>query len=78
VITLSLKESGTLIGEIDEADLRLLVDRLEEEDEGDVDYYVSPATIEMLERDGASPRLVDLLKLAVGDSEGVDVVWKEL
>lgn len=77
MITLSLKETGTVLGEIDEADLQLLIDQLEEEDEGDVDYYVSPVTIEMLEQNGASARLLDLLKRAVGDSEGVDVVWKE-
>lgn len=77
MITLSLKESGALLGEIDEADLQLLIDQLVEEDEGDVDYYVSPVTIEMLEQNGASARLVDLLKKAVGASEGVDVVWKK-
>jgi hypothetical protein len=77
MITLSLKESGAVLGEIDEADLQLLIDRLVEEDEEDVDYYVSPVTIEMLEHSGASSRLIDLLKQAVGDSEGVDIVWEE-
>jgi hypothetical protein len=77
MITLSLKDGGTVLGEIEEADLRLLIDRLEEEDEGDTDYYVSPMTIEMLERAGAGPHLLDILKRAVGDSEGVDIVWTE-
>jgi hypothetical protein len=77
VITLSLKDDGSLLGTIDEADLKLLVDQLEEESEQDTDYYINPATIDLLERNGASARLVALLKQAVGDSEGVDVVWAE-
>ena len=77
MITLSLKDGGEVLGTIKEADLQLLMDQLEEEDEGDTDYYVSPMTIDWLEQNGASPGLVALLKKAVGDSEGVDVVWQE-
>ena len=77
MITLSLKETGAVLGTIDEADLQLLMDQLEEEDEGDTDYYVSPVTIDMLEEAGAGRHLIDILKRAVGDSEGVDIVWTE-
>lgn len=77
MITLSLKDSGEQLGEIDGADLRLLIDQLVEETEEDTDYYVTPMTIELLEQSGASARLVGLLKQAIGDSEGVDVVWRE-
>ena len=77
MITLSLKDSGAPIGEIDEADLKVLVDQLEEESAEDTDYYMTTATIELLERKGASARLIGLLKRAVGDSEGVDIVWTE-
>jgi hypothetical protein len=76
VITLSLKDSGALLGTIDEADMRLLMDQLVEESEADTDYYVDPATIDILERAGASAQLVSLLKRAVGDSEGVDIAWQ--
>ena len=75
MITLSLKDSGAVLGTISEADFKVLVDYLEEESETDVDYYISPETIDMLEDDGASPELVALLRQAVGDSEGVDIVW---
>ena len=75
MITLSLKASGAMLGTISEADFKVLVDYLEEESETDVDYYISPETIDMLEDDGASPELVALLRQAVGDSEGVDIVW---
>ena len=77
MITLSLKDDGAFLGEIDEADLQLLVDRLEEEAEGDTDYYVSPLTIDLLEESGASPELVEILREAVGDSDGVDIEWQE-
>jgi hypothetical protein len=77
VITLSLKDSGALIGTIDEADLEVLVDQLEEESAEDTDYYMTTATIELLEQKGASARLVGLLKQAVGDAEGVDILWTE-
>lgn len=77
MITLSLKDSGEPLGEIDEADLQVLIDQLVEETEEDTDYFVNSLTIDLLEQNGASPRLVDLLKRVVGDSEGVDIVWQE-
>lgn len=77
MITLALKDGGAFIGTIDEADLQLLIDQLEEEDEKDTDYYITPMTIESLERSGASPGLIRILKKAVGNSEGVEVVWED-
>jgi hypothetical protein len=78
MITLSLKDSGAFLGTIDEADLQLLIDQLEEEHENDTDYYVCPATIEILEENGANPSLVRILKEAVGNSEGVEISWKKV
>ena len=77
MITLSLKDTGEFLGTIVEADLQVLIDQLEEENEKDTDYYVSPMTIELLERGGATPDLLRILRKAVGDSEGVEVVWKK-
>ena len=77
MIALSLKDDGTFIGTVDEADLQMLMDQLEEESEQDTDYYIDVATIEMLERNGASDRLIAVLREAVGDSDGVEVVWSE-
>ncbi|NLT35621.1 MAG: hypothetical protein GXX83_06960 [Gaiellales bacterium] len=77
MITLSLKDGNTPLGTIDEADLRVLIDCLVEEDEEDTDYYISPLTIELLAEKGASAALLGVLKKAVGDSEGVDIVWAE-
>ena len=78
MITLSLKDSGAFLGTIDDADLQLLIDQLEEEHENDTDYYVCPATIEILEENGANPSLVRILKEAVGNSEGVEISWKKV
>jgi hypothetical protein len=77
MFTLSLKESGAILGAIDDADLQLLIDQLEEEHEEDTDYYVCPATIEILKESGASDRLLKILTDAVGGSEGVEVAWKK-
>jgi hypothetical protein len=75
VITLSLKESGVVVGTIDEDDLQLLLDQLEEETEEDTDYYITSATIDILEQNGAGDRLISVLRAAVGDSEGVEISW---
>lgn len=76
MIMLSNKETGALLGAVSEADLQLLVNQLEEEDSQDTDYYVCADTIELLESSGASAALVDVLRKALGDAEGVDVSWK--
>lgn len=77
MFSLSLKDSGAFLGTIDDADLQLMVDQLEEEDSDDVDYYVCEDTIALLEENGASAGLLALLRKALGDAEGVDVVWKK-
>ena len=72
---LSLKDNGKFLGTIDDRDLQLLIDQLEEEHEADSDYYVCPATIEILAANGASTGLVKVLKAGVGNSDGVEVSW---
>jgi hypothetical protein len=75
MITLSAKDSGTLIGTITEAELKLLVDQFEEESSTDRDYYIDEQTVQMLEENGATPSLAALLRKAIGASDGVDIVW---
>jgi len=74
-IRLSEKDSGRTLGSISEADFQMLVDYMEEESSKDQDYYVEHTAIDALESLGASADFVALLRTAVGDSEGVDVVW---
>ena len=75
MITLSLKDDGTFLGTIEDADLKVLVDQLEEEHSADTDYFVCSSSIDLIEESGASAHLVELLRRAVGTSEGVDVCW---
>ncbi len=77
MITLSLKDGGAVLGTIDETDLQVLMDQLVEETETDVDYYIDLPTIDLLAEHGASTKLVSLLTKAVGDTDGVEIVWTE-
>ena len=76
MIRLVNKEAGAVLGSLSEADLRLLVDQLEEEDSQDTDYYVSADTIDLLESNGASADLLRILRQALGNAEGIEVRWK--
>lgn len=68
-------ERGTRLGEISDAQLQRLMDSLEEESATDQDYYLTAATIDMLEGDGADTGLVGLLRKALAGREGMDVRW---
>jgi hypothetical protein len=71
--TLLDASSGARLGDVSEKDLRLLVDTLEEESSADDDYFIDADTSEMLAEAGASGPLVELLRKAVGTSDGIDV-----
>ena len=69
------KESGAFLGEITEQQLEFLIDQLEEESDEDTDYYLNPATLEMLEENGADPPLLELLRSAMGDRDEAEIQW---
>ncbi len=75
MIVLKLKDTGAEVGRISEDDFRFLVEQLEEESDEDTDYFINAATVDMLDQRGGGRELIDALKLAVGDSEGVEVSW---
>lgn len=76
MITISLKD-GAVLGQIGEADLKILVDQFEEENSADRDYYVCDATIDMLEGAGASPDFTAMLRrAAAAGTDGIDIVWQ--
>jgi len=68
--------TNQLIGSITEADLKVLVDGLEEESSKDQDYYITQATIDVLADGRATTHLVGLLRSALGSNEGVDIRWE--
>ena len=72
------KDTGREIGRISEEDLQAMLDHMEEESSKDKDYFVDPMAVDALERAGASTELVALLRNAIGDSEGVDIVWERM
>jgi hypothetical protein len=75
VVQLYDTESGNLIGTITEAELRFLIDQLEEEDLEDQDYYIDRATIGWFEEHGGDSTLIRLLRQALGSSEGIEIRW---
>ena len=68
--------TNTLIGSITEADLKVLMDALEEESADDRDYYIDRATIDLLGDGRATDHLMMILKKALGTAEGVDIRWE--
>jgi len=77
VINVYRVANNQLIGSISPADLQVLIDVLEEESSQDQDYYIGAPTIDLLAEGGASEALLNMLRIAVGSSEGVDVRWDE-
>lgn len=75
MITLTLKDTGTAVGTVDDQDLQVLIDQLEEEHKADTDYFICMDTIDILAENGASSQLITLLQQAVGDTEGVEIAW---
>ena len=68
--------TNQLLGSITEADLKVLVDGLEEESPQDRDYYIDAATIDLLGDGRATDHLLGLLRRALGSSEGVEIRWQ--
>ena len=68
-------ETGALLGAISDEELQFLIDKLEEESLEDKDYYLNRDTLEMLEKAGGQPVLMDLLRKALGERDGVEIRW---
>ncbi len=75
MITLRDKTSGAQLGTLTEEELAALVASLEEESVRDQDYYITLATIELLEADGAPASLTDMLRNAMTGRDGIDIIW---
>ena len=69
--------SGATICEITAAQLKCLVDALEEESDTDRDYYIDAATIDVLADAGADAELLGMLRTALGDREGTEIAWQK-
>lgn len=69
-------DNGETIGTITDAHLQFLVDQLEEEDDGDTDYYIDRDTLELLSDNGADPELIAMIERAMGDDDEIDIAWE--
>jgi hypothetical protein len=76
MVKLYNENTGALIGEITEAQLKFLIGELEEESLEDADYYLSEATVDMLEADGADGALIALLRQALDEHGEVDIKYR--
>jgi hypothetical protein len=63
------------LGDITDDQLRSLIDQFEEEWDGDRDYYINTATIDMLKDVGAGPSLLALLQRVLGAAGEADIRW---
>ena len=78
VIQLRDATTGASLGMISQAQLDLLVEQLEEESPADQDYYLDANTIALLEDAGADAELLNVLRSAIGDRDGIDIAWSEV
>jgi len=76
MIDLYNASTNQLLGSITDADLKVLIDGLEEESADDQDYFINRETIEVLGDGRATEHLLNLLRTAVGSSDGVDIRWQ--
>ena len=70
-------DTTELIGNINEEQLGFLIDQLEEETEDEENYYIDLATLEYLEENGADEELLELLRRALGEEEGIEIRIEE-
>lgn len=76
MINLYDSESGTRLGSVTEEQLQFLIDELEEESSKDQDYYVDEQTLAMLVEAGGDPTLVEMLRDALGERDGLEIRWE--
>lgn len=71
-------ETGASLGEIPEAQLRILQDVFEEESAEDHDYWINADSLDLLAERGADRAILDRLASALGGREGFELGWREL
>jgi hypothetical protein len=65
------------IGVISPAQLKFLVEQLEEEHDDDQDYYIDRDTLELLADNGIDDELLAMLEKALGDDDAMDIAWDD-
>ena len=75
-IRLYEKKTNRPLGEITEAELEFLIDRLEETSGDDQDYFIDEATVDYLADGEATDHLIELLRKALGSNAGIEIRWQ--
>jgi len=73
---LYLKDSQQFLADISDADLTAMMEALEEESSTDRDYFIDLDTVYLLRATGVSDPLTSLLETTIGESDGIDVLWR--
>ena len=69
-------DTGDDIGTISDAQLKFLVEQLEEEHDEDQDYFIDRDTLELMSDNGADPELLGMLEKAIGDDDSMTIAWE--
>ncbi len=70
-------DTGDTLGTITDAQVKFLVDMLEEEDSEDQEYFIDQDTLELFSDNNCDPELLAMLEGALEDGEdGVDIGWE--
>jgi hypothetical protein len=69
-------DSGNEIGNINDTQLKFLVDQLEEENDDDTEYFIDRDTLELLSDNGGDPELLALLEKALAGDDEMDITWE--
>ncbi len=77
VIRLYDNVSGVEIGTLTSDQLQFLIDQLEEEATTDQDYFIDRGTLDMFEDAGIDEGLLDILRGALGDRDGMEIRWQK-
>ena len=78
MIVLRNKDTSVSIGTISDDDLKFIIDMLEEEDSEDRDYWIDNTTLEYFEENSCGDHLMEILREAVGEGEGIEIEWSEV
>ena len=69
-------DTGNNIGNISDAQLKFLIEQLDEEHEEDEEYYIDREAIEVMSDNGGDPDLLAMLEKAIGDDDQLTIAWE--
>jgi hypothetical protein len=77
MITVTDVDTGAILGAITEAQLKFLVDQMEEESPTDQDYWINLDEVDSFEANGADAALIAFLRKALGKRDEMTIRWQQ-